>query len=375
MNFAFIYLPGRLQRLNVFDEGFLRLQEHHSHKPSEFYYGAFELQKNGHSVDLFEVVERPRRSLIKLIAENLLKKKYFPVKTYTGIVDSVFFLLPELSRFDVVIATTPGIAFSLAIWKKLGRFDKPIIGIQSGILNYPLNRIRVLLTRQLLRCMWTQLYGVGELTEMKRLYGIPKDRIEVNCFGVDTTFWTPGEIESDGDYVLCVGNDALRDFDTLIDTAKKSSMRFIVVTKRSLPASLPQNIEVISGDWNSSVLNDTSLRDLYRRSLVVVVPLKPSLQPSGQSVTLQAMACGKPVIISCTEGIWDRADLGHEENIIFVPPCDPNELNDAIKKVWLNKSLRKKIVTGGRQYVTENCRIEQFASRLENLSRRVINLE
>ncbi len=365
MKIAFVYLPGRLQRLDAFADSAIPSLEHHEYQPTEFYYGAFELRNKGHSVALFEVNEKPRRSFVKFFAEILLRKKYLPVKTYTGIIDAVFFLLPQLSKFDVVIATTPGIAFSLAIWKMLGRFDRPVVAIQCGILNYSLNRPRVLLTRKLMRSMWSQLYGVGELAEMKRVYEVPADRIEVNCFGVDTSFWTPGEDGLEEEYVLAIGNDALRDFDTLIEAAKKSSIRVILITKRPLPEHLPDTVEVISGAWNSRELDDIALRDLYQRAMAVAVPLRPSLQPSGQSVTLQAMACGRPVILSKTQGIWEREALVHRGNVFFVPPEEPDALNQAVQEIRDNRVLRKSIGKAGRKYVIDKCRIGQFATRLE----------
>lgn len=366
MKIAFVYLPGRLQRLDA-AAGAISLLEHHDYQPTEFYYGAFEFRNRGHSVALFEVVEQPRRSFVKFFAELLLRKKYLPVKTYTGIIDAVFFLLPQLSSFDVVVATTPGIAFSLAIWKTLGRFDRPVVAIQCGILNYSLNRLRVLLTRKLMRGMWSQLYGVGELAEMQRVYRVPAERLEVNCFGVDTSFWTPGPrggSEADG-YVLAIGNDALRDFDTLVAAAEKIRNQVIIVTKRQMPDSLPANVEVISGAWNSRELDDLALRDLYRRALVVVVPLRPSLQPSGQSVTLQAMACGRPVILTETQGIWERDALVHRKNVFFIPSESPGALSRALQEIREDRDLRESIGKAGREYVIDRCRIEQFATRLE----------
>ena len=44
--------------------------------------------------------------------------------------------------------------------------------------------------------------------------------------------------------------------------------------------------------------------------------MKDSLQPSGQSVTLQSMSLGIPVLISKTVGFWDFSKFRDEENII-----------------------------------------------------------
>lgn len=371
MKIAFVYLPGRLQRLDASTDGILTSLGSRQYQPTEFFYGAFELRDRGHAVGLFEAVERPRRSTVKFLAEKFLKMKYMPVKTYTGIIDAVFFLLPELSRFDVVVATTPGIAFSLGIWEMLGMFKRPVVGIQCGILNYSLNRPRVFLTGRLMRNMWSQLYGIGELAEMQRVYGVAADRIEVNCFGVDTSFWIPGKNGGETEYVIAVGNDALRDFDCLVRASEKSDVRTVIVSKRKISGQKPESVKILAGTWHSGEIDDGALRDLYRRALVAVVPLKSSLQPSGQSVCLQAMACGRPVILTRTPGVWDREALIHKKNVYFVPPGDPVKLAQAIEEMRENNDLRERIARGGMQYVHDRCRIEQFAGRLEQLCERI----
>ena len=45
--------------------------------------------------------------------------------------------------------------------------------------------------------------------------------------------------------------------------------------------------------------------------------LKNVFQPSGYSVTLQAMACGKPVILTKTRGLWAPEIFVNFKNCIF----------------------------------------------------------
>ncbi len=369
MKIAFIYLPGRIARLDdsIRDGCLKRLRSYEKHHPSEFFYGAFELRDQGHDIGIFEVIERPRRSVPKLLAEIIIRKKYLPVKTYVGIIDAVYFLLPELQKYDAVVATTPGIAFSLGIWQALGRFARPIIAIQCGILNYSLNRIRVSLTGKLMNRMSTQLFGIGELDDIKKIYRVAPTQIEVNCFGVDTDFWQPDQAEADEGYILAVGNDALRDFGTLVQAAAGFDTRVIIITKRSIPGQLPENVKIIRSAWNSQELDDFALRNLYRKALAVAVPLKPSLQPSGQSVTLQAMACGKPVILTETRGLWETTTLEHGRNVLLVPPGNPAEWIHTIHKLNEDPEWRQGIGAAGRDYVVHNGLIGQFAARMERL--------
>ena len=76
-----------------------------------------------------------------------------------------------------------------------------------------------------------------------------------------------------------------------------------------------KNFQVISGSKAPRV-TDEELRKLYNRSKIVLVPLRQTYQPSGQSAVLQAMACGKVVILTETNGIWDRKLLNMKK-ILF----------------------------------------------------------
>ena len=82
------------------------------------------------------------------------------------------------------------------------------------------------------------------------------------------------------------------------------------------------NFEVVSASKNKPSFSDAELRTLYNNSKVVVVPLKQTYQPSGQSAVLQAMACGKAVILTETFGTWDINFFKHNYNIIFIKPND-----------------------------------------------------
>ena len=65
-----------------------------------------------------------------------------------------------------------------------------------------------------------------------------------------------------------------------------------------------QNVKVIPGYWGNESLTDSELKDIYLNSILSIIPLK-STQPSGQSVALQCMSLGIPVLITKT-GIRDN---------------------------------------------------------------------
>ena len=52
---------------------------------------------------------------------------------------------------------------------------------------------------------------------------------------------------------------------------------------------------------------------MYENSKLTIVPLKNSIQPSGQSVSLQSMSMNTPVIITKTDGFWDSKYFRHKK--------------------------------------------------------------
>lgn len=356
MKIAYIFLPGRIDRLSKVREEEL---------PTEFFYGAIELRKKGYQVDILEAVEKPRRNVVRYLAEIVLRKKYLPIKTHTSILDAVWLLLPRLKGYDAVVATTTGIAFALAFWKIVYRLSFPVVGIMNAVLNYPLNFSRIRLSRHLFKKMDVHLFGEGELAPLCHQYGLVPEEITVNYFGVDAGFWSNGPEVSNEEYLLAVGNDAMRDFSTLLEVAKSVDRPVYIVTRRELDADIPANVTIIKGAWHSRELDDIALRDMYRKAFAVIVPLKESFQPSGQSVSLQAMACGKPVIISKTEGLWDRRNLKQGANLLFVDPEKPNQIIDRLKDLEKNVVDRGALGRKAKKYVREHGRIQFFADRLE----------
>jgi Glycosyl transferases group 1 len=365
LRIGFVYLAGRLQRLLLTDS-----------TPSESFLGARELRERGHDVKMLEVGDATHPSrLTKLLAVSV-SNGILPAKTTIGLYDSMQSLLSSLADREVVVATTSGLAFGLAFWRWRRGLPFEVVGIQCGITHYVIGRTSRLASRFLFDRMHTQLFSEAELQWMSTFFGIRDDRIEANCFGVDLSFWTPGarsgerRNETREPHVLAVGNDSRRDYETLVEAARGAAWRLTIVTRRPLPPATPDNVTIIRGAYAEGV-SDAELRDLYRNASCVVVPLKSGLQPSGQSVTLQAMACGTPVVLTRTPGLFDAARLRDGEQLLLVDPGDPAALREAIERLLTDPLVRVRQAKAGLAYVRRHGRIEEFAGRLERLCERV----
>jgi glycosyltransferase involved in cell wall biosynthesis len=171
----------------------------------------------------------------------------------------------------------------------------------------------------------------------------PRGQIEFIHQQTDTEFFSPAP-EEEQDFILSVGDDVSRDFATLIAATEGLDLRVVLRTRsvRESQSAFP-NITVIR-----KRLSDGSLRDLYRRARIVVLPLKDTLHPGGITTLLEAFACGRAVIVSLSRGVRDYVADG--ENCLVVPCGEVAALRKAILRLIADDRLRARLSRGARAY-------------------------
>ena len=358
---AYVYLKGRTARLAEFVRGEV---------PTEFFYGSIEMARKGHHITHHEIDPDLPPGLAERIVGRIVPRAVRPVKTGPAILTQAYRLAAELNRADCIMATGGNIAFALSALAQLGVIRKPIVGIQCGVLNFEHGKWKRRVSRELLLRMHTLLFGEAELAPMREFFELPEDVISVNLFGVDTSFWRP-EPGTARDIVLSIGNDGRRDFATLVAAAEDIPLPVHIVTKLPLPVPLPANVTHHRGSWHGAELSDAQIRALYQRARVVVVPIQPTNQPSGQSVTLQAMACGCPVVLTETEGLWSHEQMEDGRNVLLVRPGDSAHLASRVNELIESEELAGRLGKAGRESVENSGSVERFA---EEVARRCARL-
>jgi glycosyltransferase involved in cell wall biosynthesis len=351
---AYVHYPGRLARLEAARTG---------DGPTEFLFGAVELERAGHDVRHHEVdPDAPTGPLARRAVDRQAGLERLPPHLSAAVLRGTRALLPSLRDADVVVGTTTATAVALAAWRRARRLRTPLVGIVAGLLNRPWGRARRATTLPVLRSMHAMLYGPGEAPGLLALDSRLVGRVHVNPFGVDTAFWSPGGTPAGG--VLGIGNDGHRDWETLVRAAPAIEAEIRILTGHPRPASLPGNVRWEPADWHRSLLSDAEVREAFRATAAAVVPVKDVPQPSGQSVTLQASACGRPVVLTRTRGLWDPDGLRDGENVLLVPPGDPDALADAVGRVLSDPELAAGIGRSARRSVEDGASVERYAERL-----------
>jgi len=176
--------------------------------------------------------------------------------------------------------------------------------------------------------------------------------IEYLPFGVDVEFWRPGNMES-SEYVLSIGNDFNRNYDLLLSSWQPSFPELIIITKLEVNTDLV-NVKVIKGDWNEQYLTDEGIRTYIQNANFIIIPVKQTSQPSGQSFCLQAMACGKAVIMSNIIGLWEPELMVNKENCMLYQPDNKQSLLNNIEILLTDLELKNKLGKNARVTVETN---------------------
>jgi glycosyltransferase involved in cell wall biosynthesis len=200
-----------------------------------------------------------------------------------------------------------------------------------------------------------------------RQYGVAPERVHAVLFGVDDRFYCPQEPPDDG-YVLAVGRDMARDYATFAQALEKLDARAIIIAnERNLAGvKLPPNTELRLD------VSYEQLRSLYAGAACVTIPTRAESYPygadcSGQTVLLDAMAMGRPIIAS------ERATLSdyvrQSETALIVPPEDPSSLRSALVRVLGDRQFAETMGSAGRRLVEERLTSRHLAARLAPIIR------
>ena len=347
----------------LFKKGRVKRLENTKNYPSEFFYGFLELREEGYNVELFE--EKDLGLKIKNIFLrkflNLFSKFVFdlPFNSIFGFILNNCF--EKIKKAKYIVATTNSLGIALSVAKSIGLINSDILFINMGLFPKKPNKLKVIFFKYLFKKVKLLTISKTENNYLKSY--LNNLHIEYIPFGVDASFWVPQRKLTSEKYALAIGNDLARDWSLLVRSWDKDFPMLKIVTSLPVENKKP-NITVIRGDWHTQALTDLKMRELYCNSEFVILPLKDTMQPSGQSTCLQAMACSKAVLISNIKGIWDRKLLVNNENIIFTTTGNVKELRKLIQFLFKNLKFREKIGENGRKIIIDHFNIINMKNKL-----------
>jgi glycosyltransferase involved in cell wall biosynthesis len=192
-----------------------------------------------------------------------------------------------------------------------------------------------------------------------------RPRVVFVPFGVDTDYFRP---QPDGKHdldVVSIGADSHRDFPLVLRlAAKHPDLRLrIVASGHSAPdaAQVTPNVE-LEVDVPFGLV-----RERLAAARVVALPVRQNSYSGATTVLLQAMAMGKPVVVSRTHAIASGYGLSDGDNCRLVEPGDEGSFDAAVVDLLEDGSARAALGARARETVETALSWGRYADSLHGV--------
>ena len=237
------------------------------------------------------------------------------------------------------------------------------MGFYSKYFFYNKNFFSIFLRKLLINFLLKSSFKILFLGEQEYLFFIKlfknhKSKASLFRFRIDDSFWKESLYikERFKPYILFIGNDLMKDYEMIYKISKNCpNFEFKIISQRfkNLYPRKIKNITNFGFDKNQTYyLSDQELKEIIQQAKCIVLPIKKTLQPSGQSVCLQSMACETPVIINYYDGLWDKKNMVNLHNCFLLK--DNAKVSDWVKALNLIFEKDKEF-----DYLTKNA-YEEF---------------
>ncbi len=288
---------------------------------------------------------------------------------YSGDFATVLACRRRLNDADVVFSTVDTVGIPLALLARRGLVRPPIvyaaIGLPERLIQLRNARARRMFLDAYRRLHTIVAYGWGEVEALRDWLGDCGPPVVFVPFGVDTTYFAPQAGTTADTDIVSIGADPRRDFDLLLALARAHpewSFR-LVLTKdaaRSL-ATVPGNVTV------EADLSFDGVRDRLASARAVVLPVRDNSYSGATTVLLQAMAVGRPVVVSRTAAITTGYHLDDGVNCRLVSPGSLDELDAAARELLADDLHAATLGARARETVERSLTWSRYTETMANL--------
>jgi glycosyltransferase involved in cell wall biosynthesis len=289
---------------------------------------------------------------------------------YGGDFATVLASLRRANSADVVFSTVDTVGIPLMLLRRAGRLRPPLvyvaIGLPERLVKLRSERMRRLYASALGSCASVVAYSKHEADELRgwlARYGFSPP-VAFVPFGVDPAAFSPQPGSATVD-VVSVGNDPHRDFELLLRVASRvPAVSFRIVASRDHRRGLTSPPE------NVVVETDLPFEEMRRRLIearVVALPVRENSYSGATTVLLQAMALGKPVVVTRTNAIATGYGLVDGENCRLVAPGDDEGFERALTGVLRDEFHARALGASARATIERKLTWERYVDRIEDL--------
>ncbi len=361
----YIFGPGRKGKIQN-DDDFAQ----------EFFYGYFHFKNIGYKTDIIEF--NPSNKGILNLTLVFLDKVFRKISSLPFFMSHLitFKNIKKIIKYKNIVMTLDRAAISLVFpFYILGKLlNKNSLIIVMGLIKREDSSLIDSLLLKILFSTYSNFAYLGKSEYEEACKRFPKYHYKFHFvpFCIDTSFWFDQnknlQKKQNKKTILFVGNDGKRDFSHVLKLAKENlELNFIIISSNSIFNSIKDspNITYLNGSLFNSKISDNDLKEIYTNSSLTIVPLTNSLQPSGQSVTLQSLACGTPVLITKTDGFWDF-DSFNESNITFLNDNSVESWSSELTNLLNNTEKYNELVKNGQLLIFEKYYLDLFNKKINS---------
>jgi hypothetical protein len=227
------------------------------------------------------------------------------------------------SRFDEVFCTTESSSWYVLFLKKIGVLRLPVTVVNVAMLRpaYRTAFSRFIIGQLLKHANLVISYASFQIPLIFSTFGVPQDRQRFVKFHMDREFVLTHKSNSRESFILSVGTNAGRDFETLL-LALEHTMSIVICTD-----NYNKKLIIESENFNPDqhvILTDVPylrLLDMYSQCRVFISCLHDVDFSSGQTVIQEALLLCENVIVSDVRTIRDYVEPS--EHVWLLPSGKP----------------------------------------------------
>jgi len=212
------------------------------------------------------------------------------------------------------------------------------------------------------------VYAEVEREYFVRVLKVDKKKIRYIPYGTDWDYWAD-KTKLKRKIIVAAGIDSGRDYQTLFSAVKNMEVKVEV-------ACHPSNVEGLDIPSNVKVrilAPYSKVRNMFRRALMVVVPMIERGRSSGQMVVLEASSAKAPVIASGVRGIVGAFSLKEKQHLYYVKPENVISLRRKIGYLLDNPSEARMIGRVASAYVRRNYTSGHLAANIAKLIKEIMS--
>jgi len=194
--------------------------------------------------------------------------------------------------------------------------------------------------------------------------GLPPEQVTVIPNFVDNERWTPGDGDSDGDYIVFSGR-----------LSHEKGVETLVRAMAGLPriplkiigsGMLEANARQLARDLGAANIEFTGfksekeVRRLVRDSRFICTPSE--WYENAPMSVLEAFACGKPAVASRIGGIPEM--VRHGQTGLLTEPGDPESLRESIERLWNDPVHAREMGTSARRLAETDYSPEAYYAKI-----------